>query len=369
MKLTFVNHASFIIEHNDFKIICDPWLDGCAFNNGWKLLSETKMKYSEFESITHIWFSHEHPDHFSPPNLLKIPKEIRSKITVLFQETTDRKVAKFCEKVGFKNQIELKENEYYEIGKDVSIQCNPYTEGDSYALFKIKDFKILNLNDCIVDTDLKAKKIAEKLGEVDLLFTQFSYANKIGNVDDIELRKKVAKGKLERIRLQNKYLKPKKIIPFASFVYFCHQENSYMNNGINKIDTVHDFIVNELKTECMVMYPEDSWVINEQWDSSAAIEKYLSDYENINNHFLKSKKVSEQELIDNSIEFVEKIKNGYPKRKRFINSMKSIIYVSDLNMTFKLSGKKGLKQIKSIDEKLCDISIGSDSLNYCFKEL
>ena len=69
------------------------------------------------------------------------------------------------------------------------------------------------------------------------------------------------------------------------------------------------------------------------------------------------------------IEFVEKIKNGYPKRKRFINSMKSIIYVSDLNMTFKLSGKKGLKQIKSIDEKLCDISIGSDSLNYCFKEL
>jgi hypothetical protein len=38
-------------------------------------------------------------------------------------------------------------------------------------------------------------------------------------------------------------------------------------------------------------------------------------------------------------------------------------------MILKLSGKKGLKQIKSIDEKLCDISIGSDSLNYCFKEL
>src|SRR3982750_30517 len=102
MEIEWVNHASFIIGYDGMRLICDPWLEGTAFANGWALLSTTVFSFEAFKSLPHIWFSHEHPDHFSPPNINKIPKEYKKNITVLFQATVDRKVPEYCNKAGFK---------------------------------------------------------------------------------------------------------------------------------------------------------------------------------------------------------------------------------------------------------------------------
>ena len=64
MTLNFVNHASLVFSHGDIRLITDPWISGEVFHNGWSLLSKTKFTFSDFKNITHIWFSHEHPDHF-----------------------------------------------------------------------------------------------------------------------------------------------------------------------------------------------------------------------------------------------------------------------------------------------------------------
>jgi hypothetical protein len=369
MKIKFINHSSFIIDHNEIKLICDPWLEGTAFDNGWSLLSETQMRYEEFREITHIWFSHEHPDHFSPPNLLKIPKEYRENITVLFQETTDRKVAEFCKKIGFKDQIELKENLFYSLSDTFEILCNPYTDGDSYAYFKVGDCKILNLNDCIVSTEKRAIELNEKLGEVDLLFTQFGYANKVGNIEDVKLRESASKEKLERIRHQNKFLKPKKIIPFASFIYFCNEENTYMNNGINKIDKVHAFIENELKTKCMVMYPNDTWELGDEWDSKKSIRNYLDDYTTISILDSSISNVIEiKSLQAKSSDYIEILKCGYQRERETINKLTASIYLTDYKKSFTLSGLEGLIE-SDINYDLCDIALSSEALLYCFEQL
>ena len=39
--LKFLNHASFMIESSDSILLCDPWLEGCAFDNGWSLLDKS----------------------------------------------------------------------------------------------------------------------------------------------------------------------------------------------------------------------------------------------------------------------------------------------------------------------------------------
>src|SRR5260370_18329856 len=84
--------------------MCDPWLEGGELNGGWKVLSPSIFRYEDFARITHIWFSHEHPDHFSPSNLKRIPEELRRKITVLFHQTKDNRVLKFCEAYRFEVQ-------------------------------------------------------------------------------------------------------------------------------------------------------------------------------------------------------------------------------------------------------------------------
>ena len=37
-KLTFLNHASYIVETESSLLIVDPWVEGYAFDKGWALL-------------------------------------------------------------------------------------------------------------------------------------------------------------------------------------------------------------------------------------------------------------------------------------------------------------------------------------------
>src|SRR5262249_60041968 len=102
VRIEFVNHAAVIIHAGDVHLLSDPWLEGTVFNNSWSHLTETRFRFEDFKNITHLWFSHEHPDHFSPPNLRKIPAPDRARITVLYKTTRDRKVVNFCRELGFK---------------------------------------------------------------------------------------------------------------------------------------------------------------------------------------------------------------------------------------------------------------------------
>src|SRR5215216_1836839 len=101
MQIQFVNHASFVCEHKDVRLLCDPWLYGSAFNDGWDLIVESRFSADQFADVNYIWFSHEHPDHFSPRVLSDVPAELRPRITVLYKQTTDQKVLNFCRKLGF----------------------------------------------------------------------------------------------------------------------------------------------------------------------------------------------------------------------------------------------------------------------------
>ena len=101
MQVTLINHACVKIALGDVVILCDPWLAGPAFNNGWDLLIKTPMGIDEvMAGVTHIWVSHEHPDHFVPKFFIDIPGQYKS-VPVLFQATRDRRVASFLEQRGF----------------------------------------------------------------------------------------------------------------------------------------------------------------------------------------------------------------------------------------------------------------------------
>ena len=203
-SIEWVNHASFVIRHNGTALLCDPWIEGTAFDNGWKPISKTRFNYNDFENIDYIWFSHEHPDHFSPPNLKNISPEARSKITILYQKTRDKKILGFCKKtLKFKEVIELEPFKTYSIGSDFEVQNGPLSSGDSWLFVRAGQHRILNLNDCIVNKPEIGESIADKVGTVDILATQFSYANWIGNPADKLLRRQSAVEKLNCISIQS----------------------------------------------------------------------------------------------------------------------------------------------------------------------
>ena len=80
MQIEWINHASFIVNSGSVRLIADPWLFGRAFNESWELFVPSKFTADDFDSVTHIWFSHEHPDHFSPPVLSGSPRKPESRL-------------------------------------------------------------------------------------------------------------------------------------------------------------------------------------------------------------------------------------------------------------------------------------------------
>lgn len=368
MKIKFVNHASYIIDYNEIAMIVDPWIEGTAFDNGWSHIEPTKFSYDDFNQISHIWFSHEHPDHFSPPNLKKIPEEIRSKITILYQKSKDGKVVDFCKKLAFKEVIEL-DDKWFNLGQDFKLLNIPHTDGDSWLCVEAGNKLILNFNDCVIENQLQAKTIKSHIGSenIDLLFTQFSYANWVGNKEDKETMRNHAQNKIKQIEYQVETFKPKYTIPFASFVWFSHEENFYMNDEINKIDEIESFISDKLPTKPIIMFPNDIWVLGDDYDNASSIKKWMNSYRsNINlNNSIKASYVKEKVLVDKGIKFIENLKRD----NTFWMSLflkPSFIYLTDHQKTFKLDLKEGFVLAQK-NESDCDIKISSDALYYCFK--
>ena len=243
--VTFLGHAGFDFRHQGVRLIVDPWLVGNAFDSGWELL----LPAPAFDpvGITHIWFSHEHPDHFSPPTLKLIPPEVRANVTVIVQQCEDRRLAEFMRTQGYGSVLEVQDgavvslsNEHEEqVGIIVTVACGI---GDSCHLLELGGIRMLNTNDCAFDSAAGFASVLTKLGAdrapIDLLISQFSYANWVGNPDEGLLRKNLAEHKLELLDRQVEVAKPRHVFPCASFIVFAHEENHYLNDHINDVGKV-----------------------------------------------------------------------------------------------------------------------------------
>jgi hypothetical protein len=366
-KLEWVNHAGFVLDYDGVRLICDPWVDGRAFNDGWELLSDTRFGYGDFASITHIWFSHEHPDHFSPPNIRKIPQDVRARITVLFQQTLDHKVVRFCESLGFAQVVELRPYQWYGLSERLRVLCHPFPDDDSWIALQTAEGTILNINDCVVDTRAKASEIRRLTGPVRVLMTQFSYAQWPGNPDDRAAQVIEAREKLERIEIQASVFKPEYVIPFASFVWFCHDENFALNREMNDVERAASYIETEIGARAIVLYPGETWDVGEahEWRHAAAL--YASDMKRhmASGPTVNARPVEWEELERAFADFLQRIRNKNNPLLQFIPMLNTTARLTDLGCTVRLT-LHGMNRVSEPDRG-ADITTTADNLLYCLR--
>ncbi len=230
MKVTFINHASILVENDaGDRLITDPWNHGRVFNNSWELLNneEALQQKSQviLESVNYIWISHEHPDHFHIPTLLSIPKEKRQNITVLFREEKKTNVKDALLKFGYKVQL-IAEKTPTKIANYTFYTVNK--GHDTAVIISDGIHTLFNQNDCKLKTD-QIKNIKANYPSIDYYFYQFGLAGFYGNSDDKALFQKIRDKKITSVKHAIDILKPKQYIPFASYIYFCKSANNYLN--------------------------------------------------------------------------------------------------------------------------------------------
>ena len=382
--LKFLNHASFLLESKDSILLVDPWLSGSAFNNGWALLDNLIKEEELINEIKNskkqlfIWYSHEHSDHLSFIFLKKLILS-STKFTILFHDTNDKRVVTNLLKRGLKVK-EQKDGIKFKIDDEISITTWKFQDNiDSYCLINTNEISILNLNDCIVnnkETAFEVKDKTKKISEnIDILFTQFGYANWISNKENIEQRKIQGIEKNERIFIQNKFLNPKIIIPFASFIYFSNYDNFFTNDFQNTpLRLRNSPLLENIQYKISFMKPKDILYLE---NNSFDILKKNSNNAEIywNNLFNKIKPISYKEKAFNFYELKKIFKKNrhiislklifLPQILELIGFIKPVnIHIIDLDQSIQFSWLTEPFITKSKNNAI--ISINSNSLAFTF---
>lgn len=309
MKIRFVAHASMIIEAAGAIVWSDPWLEGRAFNDSWALYPPPAIDDSLLESVTHIWISHEHPDHFHLPTLRSLPATLKERVTILFQKNNSRKMFDALGKIGFRNFIELPQRKILALNERTSVYCYQVGSMDSTlaviadgeTLFNINDSE-LNKKDCEI--------ILKDLGKVDVIFNQFSMAGYVGHKDRDQHLPKMASDILNNVVANHRDLGARYTIPFASMIYYCRVDNAYMNDYANTAIDVHDRMTSE-RLDCVALYPGESWIVGSTHDNAATLQKYRKAREEFDTH---------AEILANEPVALERIEQAYLQRFKQIDS-------------------------------------------------
>jgi hypothetical protein len=311
-------------------------------------------------------------------SFLKLIKKENIKLKIIFQKTLDDRVCAFLRKQQF-DVLQAEEGQPIEIGNNFSITTWPYRGGDSFCLISNEGKSLLNINDCEISTKNAAISVRNKVHQVssklDILLTQFGYANWVGNDEDIAERVRLANHKLDRIFIQDAILSPSAIIPFASFVFFCHAENFYLNDAQNSPEDVK--VAKQLETiqeKIFFMKPLDKITLDGRDSiqhqllllSGKAVEHWIDLKNKICVLPIETKQIEIKQLKDSFLKFRLRMSLNFVFMPQLLELLKIIkpinILITDTNKVATLSYLKGFTLLESFGK--WHISVTSEVFNF-----
>lgn len=337
MKINLVAHASVLIDTGDCLILTDPWLYGKAFNDSWCLSMRPNYNIAELEKATHLWISHEHPDHFHMETLRSFSSKFKERVIVLFQDNHSDKVPNALRSLGFKNIERLPHRKKHWLNYQTYVYC--YQAGLMDSALGVVSGKevLLNLNDCqFYKKD--AQLVLRDLGHVDTLLNQFGYATYNGMPDPQHRLKREAGAILDGMVQNHRDLKAKVTMPFASYVAFCSSENFYMNQHANKPSDVKRRFLQE-GLECELFPIEGAGGIKLQEPTQVSLE-----------------------------ELGVAFRKGVFLRMNLCFPIRSFTaYLYDIRKAVEFNPSRGTLFEREFNENDCDLTAGSQALAYAFQ--
>ena len=364
MKITFIAQASILIETKDCRILTDPWYLGTAFNDSWKLFPAPEWDNAILDTIDYLWISHEHPDHFNIPTLRSFPQSFKDRVILLFQKNNSDKLPDALRKFGFKNIQLLSNRKIYPLKGDTRVYVSQIGQMDSSLAVLNSDCTMLNLNDCEANS-IDCKNFRKDLGKIDIVLNQFSMAGYNGYYDYEKHLPGVAESIIQNMVDNHRDLDAKISIPFASNLYFCTEDNKYMNAYGNTPNKVYDRFVKE-KLELVALYPGDTLdTANPALHSNdIALAKYKELYTN-GVKIIDTPPVIALEKIQDAVKRrAAQLREKFPKW--MLKKLQAVkVQIPDLNIVVRLSLYTGECSSLASDSDF-DLSIYSQPLFFAF---
>jgi len=292
MKITHLQSASVIIEHNGIKILCDPWLVDGEYFGSWALYPPFEFNPEDFDGIDYIYITHIHPDHFSKKTLARLNKQI----PVIILNFPEKFLKKNIESLGFRvleinndRRTHLKNGLYITIL--ASDYCNPElcskfigcapietkfgaTSMDTMAVIDNGKETILNTNDCPFELSrLSISKIKNQFNKIDVLLVGYGGAGPYPQCFEMsnEEREKASEEKkiqfLSQTEIFVNILKPEFFMPFAGRYTLAgplYRLND--SRGLPELEEAYEYFhkspnINSSEQKCIIINSKESFNI------------------------------------------------------------------------------------------------------------
>ena len=258
MKISLVNHASLFYEDDSLALLTDPWYSGRVFGDSWELMAETPEEIRDRVTVSasHIYISHEHPDHFHPSTIRSLFRQRPKSPEFLIPKTADGRMRDWFAENSLKVR-ELSPRDQVILGS-WKMRIVPHGTYDSYMILRSDNNVVVHLG----DSKPQPREIAKLLDPGDrvvAIATQFSIASWPGNRHDSADAAKGGKDVMSYLQRLISEVRPYFLLPFASHVYFCHPENLWMNNFGLKLSEIAD--LETPRTQVQVLTPGNSFEV------------------------------------------------------------------------------------------------------------
>ena len=239
MKIRKLGSTTVLIETQDARILCDPWLTDGAYYGSWCNYPPINLDEYDLSNLDYIYISHIHPDHFDPRTM----ERVNSSTPVLIHNYHQPFLKRNIERIGF-NVIELDNGVSFDVSDTTKFtiyaadNCDPTICGHMFGcvnkdingstqldLCVIEDdeFTLVNTNDCPFEIAEKAlTEVKKKHKKIDFALVGYTsaslYPHCMMHYDDAEMEIGIQRARLRGLTTAQRTLEtlqPKFYMPFA----------------------------------------------------------------------------------------------------------------------------------------------------------
>jgi L-ascorbate metabolism protein UlaG (beta-lactamase superfamily) len=234
MRVSFVGHASILIETRGVSILSDPWWRGPCFGAQWWNYPPAQVDVLNGLSIDYIYISHGHHDHFHPGTLSTLATTAK----LLVSSRTD--LASSLRQLGYQVE-EVADDELKRLGNgEVTCRIMETHGGDTLMAVSDGHEVCVNLNDALHAAPAAVQKafvarLKALYPKIDYLFCGYGVASHFPNCYVIPGKNREATA-ARRQRYFNRQwahlvgeLDPKFAFPFAADVVFLEDDLFWAN--------------------------------------------------------------------------------------------------------------------------------------------
>ena len=244
MRLTFVGHASLLVETNGISLLSDPWWSGPCFGAQWWAYPTPRLDLLEQRKLDYIYLSHGHHDHFHPGTLTRFDRGTE----ILVSSTSGLGTA--VRRLGFTVR-EIAPETAADLGSGVRVRIIPTHDGDT--LMTITDGRevCVNANDALHSLPQQAqdKFISQLRAEhptIDYVFCGYGTASHFPNCYRIPGKDMAASAAKRQHHFNSSWariidaLAPSFGFPFAADVVFLEADMMWANEPVHNTERPTD---------------------------------------------------------------------------------------------------------------------------------